>query len=476
MPTLPYNEANDVKLFANEYVNANTINRAILRLFYNDNYLADLNSLNAVDLPLVANSILISISPTEYTWADSDAVKTTLGLSDTIFGLSDVDATEITIENNQGLVWNAASSAFISKDFVSSLTDLDDTNINAPINLQSLMYFDEYSKWINAYPGDFSVGYITNVFLEATGKVLLPNTSQIGQQVSVTKFNTSTTAYIVPNGTDKINGQEASLKSNYVDEINATIHLRTVLLSDSSIGWVTVSGDGTWEHIDTSLVPGSGIEIREVTTDDLMLQPYDVTIDNVPDASEITKGIIRIATYPEALAGDATDVCINPYQLKYYMDNYAVPFASNAEFKDSVTPSTEKAANIAQIHSMDQQFVSLSAGTEALVKSNSNNTWTYDIADFVGVGLDTTQIRALYINVVSSTNNEVCYVQAEYPDNNMYKIGGAYAGGNGDAINDYTTTMVPINKGQTSIDLTILYGGGSSISFNIFGAVQRVFE
>lgn len=478
MPTLPYDSQDDVKLFANEYVSGNTINRALLRLFYNDNYLANLSSLNPVALPMVANSIIVSTSPSEYAWKNSSEVKTLLGISDSMFGLSDVDALETTIEDGQGLVWNSASSAFISMDAVSSLVDLADTSINSPQNLQSLMYSDEYGKWINGYPGDFSVGYITNVVMEADGKVLLPFTDQIGQQVSVTKYNTTTDVYIVADVSNKINGQAKSLISNNSAELHSTIHLRTILRSDESIEWVTVSGDGTWEFIDTGLVPGSGIQVRQITTDDLMLQPYDITYTGAPDASESIKGMIRIATFAEATAGTAVDVCVNPLQLQYFFDNYIIPFSNDAEFKAGTDDT--KAPNIAQIHSMDSLFFDVTTGSEDLTK-NTNGTWTYYLDDFTGpstdgVIFDSDQIRGVWVECLGQTSNTAAEASATWPSGNAQYIASCEAYGDGDTARVRQTILVPINRGQESFDLSIAYGSAASMTYNIIGVQQRVFE
>lgn len=330
--SLPYPNAVDVKVFANEYINGNTINRALLRLFYNDNYLDGLSSLSPVAAPTVSNSLLVSDSPTTYTWKTDTEVKTLLGISDTVFGLSDVDASEVSITDTQALVWNSATSSFVSKDFVNALSELTDVSLSSLQNLHSLVYSAEIGAWTNAFPDDFTVGYVQHVLVEEDGKVLLPEVVNVGLQVQVVKYGTTTDCYIVPNAANKINGQSSkSMLSNNSDETTATIFLRSVLKGDATLEWITVGGDGTFDLVDTSSVPGSGLEIREITSDDLMLAPYEVTITNVPDASEVTKGIIRIATYAEGIAGVATDVCVNPVQLKYFIDNYAVPFATDVE-------------------------------------------------------------------------------------------------------------------------------------------------
>lgn len=475
---LPYSSPNDVKLFANEYVNSNTINRALLRLFYNDTYMANLSSLSPVDTPLVANSLLVSIGDGEYTWMNGAEVKTALGITDALLGLSDVSASELTIENNQGLVWNAATADFISKDFVSALNDLSDVTVSSPTNLQSLVYSDEYGKWINSYPSDFAVGYIASIMLETDGKVILPAVTQPGQQVQIVKYGTTTDAYVVPDTTNPINGQVKALVSNNSDEETSSIHIRSILMEDESIEWVMISGDGTWDFIDSGTVPGSGIEIRNVSGDDLMLAPYDVTIENVPDATEITKGIIRIATYAEGIAGVLNDVCVTPYQLKYYMDNYIIPFANDTEFKTGTDDT--KAATIVQIHSMDDAFFELTTGSEDLAQT-INGDWEYFLDDFTGpdtdgITFDKTQIRGVWIEVIAGTSTSEANVTATWPTGTPQAIGSVEAYGSGDTARVRQTTLVPINRGQTSFNVAQVIGGGAWSEFTIIGVQQRVFE
>ena len=149
-----------------------------------------------------------------------------------------------------------------------------------------------------------------------------PDDGNFPMQINVTKIGTDTAAYFVPDSNNKINGEaNVSLRSANTAETNASIQLRSYVKSDLSIEWVTMGGDGTWELIATATVPGSSIINRLVTEDELMLQPYNITYDNVPDATEGVKGIIQIASYAEGLAGTNITKAITPQQLKYYFDN-----------------------------------------------------------------------------------------------------------------------------------------------------------
>jgi hypothetical protein len=355
MPTLPYPNSADVKVFSNEYINVNTMNRALLRLFYNDEYLSNLSSLNPVDLPTVSNMVLVSTGPGTYTWKTDTEVKSLLNITDSMFGLADVDDNASNMLDGYGLFWDATKDAFIGKRGVSDLNDLADCQVSAPEDLQTLFYSTEYGSFINGLPSDFTIGYIQHVTLEVDTKVQLPEVSSVGKQIVITKIG-DIDVYVVPNAANAINGQSAkSLLSNIASEETSTIHLRSVIREDDSIEWITVGGDGTFDFVDTSLVPGSSIDIRNITDQDLMLAPYDVTVSGVPDATDTVKGIVRLATSAEAIAGTATDIAVTPWGVKYWFDNYAIPFADDATF-DTGT-ATDEVASVKQIQDRNQEII-----------------------------------------------------------------------------------------------------------------------
>ncbi len=476
---LPYPNATDVKLFSNEYVNGNTLNRALLRLYYNDLYLSNLSSLDPVDVPTVSNMILVSTGPGTYTWQTDTEVKTTLNITDTIFGLSDVDETASAMVNGYALSWDSSKDAFVGKKAATSLNDLDDVTITSPINLHQILYSSEYGKFINAFPSDFTVGYVTNAVIEEDGKVILPNVTTPGQQIVCTKIGTATTMYVVTNAANNVSGQaNKSLKSYSIGEYDASVTLRSIQLDDESIEWVIINSDGSFEYIDTALVPGSSIQTRTITNEDLMLQPYTLDFTGVIDATEINKGIVRLATEAEAQAGTATDIAVTPYGVKYWFDNFAVPFATAPEFV--IGASTDTVVSPAQVHSMEKIFFPVTSGTELLTKS-ATGTWTYNIADFDGptfqtYDINTSEIRGVWIKTqVRSAQNEG-YISAEYPDGVSRNIDWTAAYGGGDSVGHDGMVLVPIHNGQTSIDIELYLGFAASANYEIVAVEMRVFE
>lgn len=476
---LPYPNTTDIKLFSNEYVNGNTLNRALLRLYYNDLYLSNLSTLDPIDSPTVANMLLVSTGPSTYVWQTDTQIKTTLNITDTIFGLSDVDETAGAMINGYALAWDSTKTAFVGRKAATSLNDLDDVTVTAPVNLHQILYSSEYGKFINGFPSDFSVGYITNVIIEEDGKVVLPEVTTPGQQIVCTKIGTGTTMYVVTHANNNIAGQaNISIKSYDADEYSSSVSLRSIVLDDESIEWIIIHNDGVFDFIDTSLVPGSSIVTRTITNEDLMLQPYELDFTGAVDATEILKGIVRLATEAEAQAGTATDIAVTPYGVKYWFDNYAVPFASAAEFLAGT--ATDKAITPAQAHLMETIYFPVTSGTEALTQ-NATGTYTYNIADFSGPtfqghDIDTAEIRGLYVKTdVRSAGNDGI-ITAEYPDGTIHNIDWTAAYGSGDSTGHRTTVLVPIHKGQISIDLGVSLGFGATCSYEIAAVHMRTFE
>jgi len=479
MPTLPYPNIEDVKVFANEYINVNTMNRALLRLYYNDNYLSSLSGLDPVDTPTVSNQLLVSTGLGVYTWKTDAEVKTLLNITDSIFGLSDVDENAVNMLDGYGLKWDASKDAFVGGKSVAALNDLSDVIVTDPTNLHQLIYSIEYGAFINALPSEFSVGYVTNVVFESDGKVILPAITNPGQQVIITKIGASNTTYVVPDATNLLNGQaDKSIKSNNTLEYNSSLHIRSILRDDESIEWVTVGGEGTFEFIDTSSVPGSSIQSRIITTDELMLQPFDISYDNVPDATQGIKGIIQIASDVEAAAGIDELKCINSKQVNDILGAYATPFASDPEFKTGT--ATDKVVSPAQAHMMELTYFPITTGTENLTQ-NTQNTFTYNIADFNGptfngIDIDTDQIRGVWVYTNVSSTSNVGSIAATYPDGVDRFIDYCQALGVGDSVAHREPVFVPIRKGQTTIDLVIAIGASATVSYEIIAVQQRTFE
>ena len=115
---------------------------------------------------------------------------------------------------------------------------------------------------------------------------------------------------------------------------------------------------------------------------------------------------------------------------------------------------------------------SVSGGDPALTQTLSG-IYTYHIANLVGTGLRTSDIRALFILVNCEDHNyDRPTISATYPDGTTKIIYQAVNYTNTGGAN--LVVLVPINSGQTSVILTISGKDlhGSSHTFTIQGAWQ----
>jgi hypothetical protein len=107
-------------------------------------------------------------------------------------------------------------------------------------------------------------------------------------------------------------------------------------------------------------------------------------------------------------------------------------------------------------------------------------TYTYDLANFGGIGLDTGAIRGLYVRCVSGARggNTISTISATYPDGTEHEICKTRAA---DGDDDFVVTdvvYIPVNIGQSSLDLTLtisgLTSGVTEATFEVIGASQKV--
>lgn len=95
------------------------------------------------------------------------------------------------------------------------------------------------------------------------------------------------------------------------------------------------------------------------------------------------------------------------------------------------------------------------------IVQTSFNTWTYNVADFIGPGIDTSKIRGIYVSAyVDSYNGTGIGVSATMPwdpTGEYYQMFYLYQhGNNGDGRGQGTSFFeIPISAGQTSFNLYI---------------------
>ena len=119
----------------------------------------------------------------------------------------------------------------------------------------------------------------------------------------------------------------------------------------------------------------------------------------------------------------------------------------------------------------ERVFVAVSSGTLAL-SQNTSGSYTYNIADFGGTGVDTAQIRKIYIECVTTDNVASSTITCTFPGTARV-ICGSSASGSGDSTRTALVAEIPVNKDTPSITLTNIIAQSGSAAFTIFGVVQR---
>ncbi len=127
------------------------------------------------------------------------------------------------------------------------------------------------------------------------------------------------------------------------------------------------------------------------------------------------------------------------------------------------------------INALDTEYIAIASGTIALTQ-DSTGTYNYVIADFAGAGLDTDNIRTLHVECICTTTASSSFVYADF-DGTQSVICKSRATGGDDYTGTALVANIPINPGQSSIDLRINIQNQTSAdeaSFKIIGATQRV--
>jgi len=121
------------------------------------------------------------------------------------------------------------------------------------------------------------------------------------------------------------------------------------------------------------------------------------------------------------------------------------------------------------------KYVPLNGGTTSLSK-NTTGTYTYNIADFTGSGLDTTKITGIYIYHYLKQSWDAggtSYVRVTFPDG-IYQYLSYYSQSSGfDNFGIHSNvSLIPINANQASFSIRIkeVNYTSSDVNFTIIGA------
>jgi len=120
----------------------------------------------------------------------------------------------------------------------------------------------------------------------------------------------------------------------------------------------------------------------------------------------------------------------------------------------------------------DIEFIKITSHDTLDLSYTANNTYNYTISGFNGTGLNTSNIRGLFVTCKVHSESADYYIAATYPDGSVVKICMEDGYNSDDDSQSGGTFYVPINKNQTNIEFTLF---GSVVIFQIVGAQQLVF-
>jgi hypothetical protein len=126
---------------------------------------------------------------------------------------------------------------------------------------------------------------------------------------------------------------------------------------------------------------------------------------------------------------------------------------------------------------IDTNEVILISGTTSLTQSAAD-TYTYNIADFTGTGIDTDQIRELHGYVYrSGDNGSVMELQATIGDDSTFKtISKRLFSSEDNGAGSGHDFHIRINPGQNAVKLKILDSGTGSLTYTLQYVTQRVMN
>lgn len=227
--SLPYTSG-DVKLYESEFVNNLTINRAILRLHEQDNYLANLIS-NLTETS--ANIGNISLNDLQ------DVDITNLQVGDTLSADSNGQWKNVTLPAN--------------------LSELYDVSISNPQENHIVYYNDTTQNWNNGSIANASFAGIIPTLIPETvvtqnTHIQLPAITGNGYEFAQIIKKGSVSVYINPNSgtTDTIMG--SGCVYNISDEDYSYIRLKGISGTTEN-SWIFSNGTGTWEQSGSAVTP-----------------------------------------------------------------------------------------------------------------------------------------------------------------------------------------------------------------------------
>ena len=244
---------------------------------------------------------------------------------------------------------------------------------------------------------------------------------------------------------------------------------------DSAVDSATFAA-GSVDNASTQL-SGGAIVVKDSGVTAAKLADDSVTTSKILDANVTTSKLAddSVTTSKILDANITTDKILDAN----------VTFAKMADVIDDDTMATATDTTLATSESikayviaMRPKFVNITGATlpiSNIKATTGSQTYTYNIADFTSDDVDfsTNKIVGLVVLAYATSGQSSNIVYADLPTGLQTAIVRASADGTSDFDQSQTTTTIPINSGQTSIDITLEVNDaqGTAARFNLMGFI-----
>jgi hypothetical protein len=210
------------------------------------------------------------------------------------------------------------------------------------------------------------------------------------------------------------------------------------------------------------------------------LATFDQSATDSASTTVNTSGQIVVADSGVSTAKIAADA-VETAKIK----DANVTFAKLADVIDDDTMATATDTTLATsksikayVTAMRPKFVNVTGGTQSISITKASlgtETYTYNIADFTSDDPEfaTNKIVGLVIAAYASSDQSSNIINAELPNGNFTAIVRASADSTGDFDQSQTTTTIPINSGQTTIDMKLEVNNAQTVAakFDLMGFI-----
>jgi len=217
---------------------------------------------------------------------------------------------------------------------------------------------------------------------------------------------------------------------------------------------------GAVDDVSTQL-SGGAIIVKDGGVGTAKIADNAVTSAKVLD-SNITKGKIENVANMKVL-GNISGSSAAPQEVSI-LDEDNMTSDSNTSIPTQQSVKT-------YVDTKRPEFVNFTGGTHSLTKT-SNGTYTYNIVDFTGTGLNTSKITSIHLSVDINSIYGTESVLAKFPDGTEYVICSISSIASNLQVSHNAMPVIPVNSGQTTFEIRMVQGIGGSRNVKLIGATQ----